>query len=244
MTLENQYPALSRAYEYFRVGAELAYKGEGRESRKARSPLAEALFDLGGQEGWWNTHAMIVAYFSRLEFVLLVCLLFQDPGSAGTDLTDFLEKGWREKFKRVFDTSTPGGSKTAHDTLLKIAEDYRNPFSHGGVDKDGATLHVQLPGIGVAPAVLGGITQTPHFHLLPMSRERYEELCATLDGVDSWLAGRDGSPLAVSWLEAGLDIRFDKQFTRDLGAALASGKFDQFMKRCEGLQEQAANMDW
>ena len=74
VTITNQYQSLRDGYEYFRKGAEHAYAGRGRVAPD--DSLVDLIVGRGSQEGWWNTLAMVSAYFLLLEHVLIGCLPF------------------------------------------------------------------------------------------------------------------------------------------------------------------------
>jgi hypothetical protein len=128
VTIFNQYGSLRIGYEYFREGAELAYSGSGRFDH--RGHLADMVIGRGSTEGWWNTLAMVSAYFSILEHVLIGCLPFTSFDPMTEDLVRVIGAKWNEKMKRVVDITNPE-SKRQFDALHDIAERFRNTYSHG-----------------------------------------------------------------------------------------------------------------
>jgi hypothetical protein len=86
--------------------------------------------------------------------------------------------------------------------MARIAETYRNPYSHGGFLKQSASLWFHLEGIAAIPAGLSDIRSSPHFELFPVRAERFETICTELDATDKWL--RDGIYQAgFEWIDAG-----------------------------------------
>ena len=78
VTLVNQYFHLRGAYTYFRDGARNAYEGNGRLPKRAPGGGWHAMIEQ--REGFYNTVAMVSAYFSLLEHILVLALPFSlDP---------------------------------------------------------------------------------------------------------------------------------------------------------------------
>jgi hypothetical protein len=203
VTVHNQYHRLRRAYEYFREGARIAYAGEGR--------LVKSKPDGGGSwiapelhEAWWNTFAMVVAYFSLLEHVLVGCLPFTTFDPSKESVKAFIGLGWREKFKRIFSLDEDRKASEMFSVFRSISEEYRNTYGHGGFDKAGATVAFQVPTIGPIPAILSDVRDSPHFDFVPTRERDFDALCSSFDNFEGWLAsGELGN--AWTWITAGLD---------------------------------------
>jgi hypothetical protein len=240
ITIRNQYLSLRRAYSYFREGAKIAYAGGGRLA-ETRSPGGGSWFMPERHEGWWNTFAMVMAYFSLLEHVLVGCLPFAGFEPEKETVTEFIGSKWGEKFKRIFDLSADAEAMRRFSALHSISETYRNTYGHGGFDKAGATVAFHIPGIGAVPATLSDIRTSPHFDFVPTAEEDFETICRTFDDLDQWLASgalRD----ALKWITGGLDYRFDAQFRERL--KVTATDFDAFVNAMSHQAEMAANMDW
>ncbi len=239
VTIRNQYGQLRRAYKYFREGVEIAYAGEGR---LAKTRPSEHGWWLAPErhEAWWNTFAMVVAYFSLLEHILVGCLPFSRFDPDADNAVAFISLKWNEKYKRIFGSSDAQATRFL-TKLRAISEAYRNTYGHGGFDKFGATVAFHVPGVGAVPAVLSDIRTSPHFDFVPTAEADFADICSTFDEFETWL-GRGQLKNAWAWITAGLDYRFDEQFRQVVEDDTAD--FDSFLEYSDYLADQAANMDW
>jgi hypothetical protein len=191
VTITNQYATLRGSYEYFRDGAEQAYAGAGRLA--GRPGLADLIAGRGAYEGWWNTLAMVSAYFSTIEHILIGCLPFTSFDPAAGNLADAIGEDWYKKMKRVVNITDPE-QKRQFDALHDIAERFRNTYSHGGFGHDGrAAMSVHLPDVGAVPVALGAFGVRPELLFVPAVKDGFDEICSVFDSCDDWLAN---GPLA------------------------------------------------
>ncbi|MFD5827582.1 hypothetical protein [Lentzea sp. NPDC060358] len=251
VVIGNQYHRLREAYRYFRDGAEIAFRGDGRvevqtDADDASHILVEAFAAWRRQanadsEGWWNTFAMIMAYFSLLEHTLVGCLAFADFDPEKETVTAFIGLNWGDKFKRLFDLNADLVAQKKYEALRDLAETYRNTYGHGGFDKRGATVHFHVPGIGVIPATLSKVSKTPHFGLVPAVVEDYNRICAVLDDFDSWIAAGTYRN-AIMWIEHGMDYAFDAEARAEVAANAHA--FDAYVEAMSYRRDRAMNMDW
>ena len=240
VTITNQYATLRGSYEYFREGAEQAYAGAGRLADRAG--LADLIAGRGAQEGWWNTLAMVSAYFSTLEHVLIGCLPFTSFDPATEDLTWVIGAKWNEKMKRVVNVNDPEPARQ-FAALHDIAERFRNTYSHGAFGSGGrAAMLVHLPDVGAVPVTLGEFGVRPELLFVPAVKDDFDEICSVFDSCDDWLAN---GPLADGhrWVSAGLDFRFGAQFRADASAARSQGRFEKFLSDTANYVDALMNMD-
>lgn len=251
VVIGNQYHRLREAYRYFREGAEIAFRGDGRvEVQKEGDDASDILIDAfaawrhqanADAEGWWNTFAMIMAYFSLLEHTLVGCLAFADFDPEKETVTNFIGLNWGDKFKRLFDLDADLVAQKKYEALRDLAETYRNTYGHGGFDKRGATVHFSVPEIGVIPATPSKISKTPHFGLVPAVAEDYNRICAVFDDFDAWIAAGTYRN-AITWIEEGMDYAFDAKSRAEVAAN--DGDFDAYLEAMSYRLDRAMNMDW
>lgn len=239
VTVINQYRTLRDSYEYFREGAEQAYAGAGRAADRAG--LVDLIAGRGAREGWWNTIAMVLSYFSTLEHVLIGCLPFTSFDPAAENLTRVIGAKWNEKMKQVVDLSDPAAGKL-FAALRDIAEQFRNTYSHGAFGREGrASMMVHLPGVGDVPVILDEFGVRPELLFVPATNDDFGKICAVFDSCDEWLAN---GPLADGhhWVAVGLDFQFDAQFRANMATARTQGRFEEFLD--EQAQYVDAVMNW
>jgi hypothetical protein len=240
VTVTNQHAMLRDGYEYFRNGAKGAYAGDGR--LPPDNFLVDLIAGAGSQEGWWNTLAMVQAYFSLLEHVLIGCLPFTSFDPATEDLVWVIGAKWNEKMKTVVDL-TDSESKRQFDALHDIAERFRNTYSHGAFgSKRKAAMFVQVPDVGGVPVTLGEFGVRPELFFVPAVKDDFDRICGVFDSCDDWLAN---GPLADAhkWILEGLNFRFDAQFRADAADARSKGRFDEFLSAASMHMDAVENMD-
>jgi hypothetical protein len=249
LTIANQSGRQRAMYEHFRGAAITAFSA----AEKPTPPEDDEGIDsiLAGvrekfhqsQIGAWEAIAAVNAYFSLLEHELVLVSAFSDLDPTGGALENLIGDRWAEKFRKLLDLGN-SDAKRVYDRLHEIAETYRNPYSHGGFDKQGATLWFHLDGIGAVPARLRDIRSSPHFELFPVQPEDFTMICADLDQTASWL--RDGQYAAgFEWIDAGLDVAFDEESRRDYRQLTVDPQYRrELIERHQYHGERAANFDW
>lgn len=183
--------------------------------------------------------AMIVAFFAYLERYLALALPFSDADLEVIDLPKFLASTWGEKFKTVLDLTSPE-TKKLYDGLLRVAETFRNPRTHGH-DKRGSTMGVHLKEVGTIPVMLTGIESTPTFRLEAYSDESFADITRLFDDVDDLIHG----PVlgnAAHWIGSALDVRFFEDDVKHY--RLPSDEYTAFYIRASDAWEREVNMDW
>ena len=94
---------------------------------------------------------MITAYFSLLEHLFVFALAVSDFDPVQDSLKDFIGLRLLEKYKRLFDVTQDRTARTYYNRLHDAAEKWRNPYDHGGFDKRGGALSINVPGLGAIP---------------------------------------------------------------------------------------------
>jgi hypothetical protein len=262
VTIHNQAGKLRAMYEYFRRLAKQAYAGEGLlmddlnnsptsgatpelEEVARRIKMAFAGPITRDREGFYATIAMINAYFSLLEHLLVLSLAATDFDPKSESITGFIGNKILEKYDRVFDVEKDLTARKFRLRLQRAAEVWRNPYGHGAFDKAHGTLYFQVPGIGPLPAILSDIRSHPTFHFTPERESAFDESCALFDEIDEWL--RNG-PIrhGVIWAEAGLSVSYDSPSLDRFRLAIKNGDdaFMYYLESASYAEDQAANMEW
>ena len=250
LTIANRAHLHRGMYGHFRDAAVAAFTAaEHPLGPPAAADITEVFTGIGeqfrqSQVGAWEAIAAVGAYFSLLEHELVLVSAFADVTPEGGALLSFIGDWWSDKFRRLFDMGDAATNRV-HQHLHEIAETYRNPYSHGGFLKKGASLWFHLEGIGAIPAGLSDIRSSPHFELFPVRAERFETICAELDSTDKWL--RNGIYQAgFEWIDAGLDVAFDADSRREYWAfadAAPEARAAAIAQKSE-FADRATNMDF
>ena len=248
VTIVNSLALLTAQYDFFRKKAKQFFskRTSARVLKKNGEAKAARLnsnfkFEL---EGSYYAAAMIDAYFSRLEHLLVVVLPFAGFDPKNDNLQRIIGSFWSDKYKRALDIQSDAKAKEFYDRLIDIKEKYRNPLSHGLFKKDGASLFFHMPVVGAIPIYLSQFDPSVHYSVFPLVQSPFREICELFDSFDKYL--RSGTlRYAIKFAEAGLDVAFDAKSRATYGAAMKSTKsFEEFVQYRAHLSDIHRNMDW
>jgi hypothetical protein len=250
VTVANSYHKLDMMYRFFRKKANASF---------ARPPKPLVLSGLTGsekgkrrhldivkgeREGFYYTTAMLDAYFSRMEHVLVLLLPFTAFDLSQIDLASFIMSGWNEKFKCVFRLESDRRARLLYEQLDSAKEKYRNPMTHGTFEKDSISLYFHFPNTGAIPVGLSEFKGSIHYSFFPLSQASYDEICALFDQTDDFL--KSGSTRhGMKYIEAGLDVAFDdKSISRYRSAMKSEERFKAMTEGDSYADMVNMNMDW
>jgi hypothetical protein len=247
--ITNQAPRLRSMYEYFRERAAEEFNTPPQATPPEPIPGQPGVtrqsvkgYLFRQVTGSYNTFAMVTAYTSWLEHVLVLLLPFVGGLPPGTDIKRFIGDRWSAKFQKVFDMKDRAAKKN-YDTVHGIVEYYRNPYSHGGFDKAGSTISIFIPSLGALPLTMSDVRDSPTFGFTPADVHGFTSICSELDGVDAWLES-GATEVAMIWIKEGLDVRFDKEFAQELVSRSPDiDEFREWVVHNSLWRDQVENMD-
>jgi hypothetical protein len=249
VSVVNKHYMMYDAYQYFRKLADQAFKHS-----LALQPGPPDFEKWVGQmnrrikwerKGFYYARAMLDAFYSWLEHVLILLLPFSDFDRTTENLEDILRSDWTAKYNRILKPDTDRNAKRAYNQLQEIKEKYRNPLTHGYFDKSGASLHAHMPVVGAIPVSLSEYKDSIHYSFFfPITEDTYSHICAVFDEVEDLLhETRFARPFRI--IEAGLDVRFDDDGLKEYKLAVSSDKnTEEFIETMSRLADDYANMDW
>lgn len=272
ITVENRYALLRGMYEFFREKAEEAYAlqppvvrhalseqtGMTRraEGGRSASPKIENVTDADPfvtlfnhhmrcqREGFYFASAALDAYFSQLEHTLVLLLPFVKFDPKEENLADFIGSNWSNKFKRIFDLGRNRKAERIFSSLQSTKERLRNTIFHGGFAKDGLTLYFHIPRFGAVPMSLSRYSETLSYSLHPIDDVSFQQICTSLDKTDNFLKAGP-LHLAMSYIQAGLNVAFDQGSREEYSKALGSrSAMERLIEGVVIQHDMAANMDW
>jgi len=147
-TVINQRGSLRRAYEYFRERALNPFAIE--DERTVIEPrglfLQGVSFKSGSAQMRMNAAhdlvAAITSYLSLLEHELVLSLAFTGFDPDEDDLTAVIGSRWGDKFDRLLGKGDV--ARRYRQRLTDVIERWRNPYSHGGFEKQ---CHLEAPAV-------------------------------------------------------------------------------------------------
>lgn len=128
-----------------------------------------------------------------------------------------------------------------YDRLKTIAETFENPLSHGGYDKRGPSLRINLEGVGRIALQTSGFEKSVAFGLHPIEVPDFKEITEVFDLCDRLLMGEPQTN-AARWIWGGHNVFFDDEERKHYRAS--AGSFKSFMERRSDQIDIEMNMDW
>lgn len=243
--IENQYVKFTNMYHYFR---EQASESFGKE--KTLSKGAKSVFGLEPNTfqwnliGFYNTSAMLDTFYSRLEHLLVLSLPFLNLNKNNIDLVKYISSNWSDKYKSVFDINTDSVAKGFYDKLYDVKEKFRNTYSHGGFEKDGASLFFHLPEVGAIPCSLSQFKDSPHFNFFPIEAHTFDDVCKLFDDFETWLE-KSRIKYGLMFANSGIKISYDDKSILEFSKAMKSDDdFQRLIDKKGYYSDMYANMDF
>lgn len=242
VSVENNFIKLSNMYHYFR--------GKAEESFLVNKDIQMDGFSFGEffsktfthtNEGFYNTIAMIEAYFSRFEYFFIFCIAFNEVEKH--NIVEFYKKDWSEKFKIIFPLSIKE-HKLFYDEISRIKDNYRNTFAHGMLNKNGEPFHCSLYNAGIVPITLSDYKKSVHFNFYPIQEINFQEICSTFDKIDNWLQNK-AKIYEWEYANSGLSLSFNDTFKKKIKINSKSIKaFKEFIKYESLYRDTIENADY
>jgi hypothetical protein len=237
VSIDNKYRIFDGAYQFFRQEA------SARFQENPNSGFG-VVFAPKFAEAGYCAGAMVNAYFSRLEHLLVLALPFTDFDPGNGALRKFAEALWDDKFTTVFDLSTDEVAKRTRDMLGKIKKQFRNPISHGGFDKKGTAFHFHVPGIAAVPALLSNYKVSIERFVTSITKPEFETLCAELDDCDRLLESTKLGP-GIRFAQRLLPVSFSEtQRMKYRNVAEHPERFEAFLEHETDILDMHMNMDY
>jgi hypothetical protein len=248
--IANSYIKLTSMYDFFRRKAKQAYNRKPRKPKvhkqnKEGIPLSWSSYPFEFEfQGFYYTVAMIDAFFSRLENLLVFSIPFVELAREVSSYTAFISLPWADKYKHIFTLKNNLPALKQYEKLRDIKEKYRNPISHGFFQKDNASIFIQMPMVGAVPLNLSMIKNNLHFSLIPISKDTYYEICASFDSFEDFLRS-SSLKYALLYAEAGFDVAFDSHsIAKYREACRSEEEFEMFIEATSHYTDMCMNMDW
>ena len=197
------------------------------------------------QYGFFHSTAMVDAYFSRLEHLLVLLRAFTCKSLANGELVALLAASWDGKLKMLVDVTSDRRAELLYARMKRLKERVRNPFAHGGVENDRGSINIHLPGIGAIPANFSKIRDSVRFNFIPIEVDDHKSACDLFDQVDALLTSGDlEKPFRL--VDASMDAAFDPGSLASYARAISGSNEDleHFIHVWSREWERHANMDF
>ena len=236
ITLRNRFVQLNNRYWYFRFEAEKRYKADVLPEK---GPIAFAGLFQKETEGSYYVAAMLDAYFSHFEHLLVLLLAYARFDPAKDSLYVFTGENWDCKLKRIIKLDNKRAREVFH-AIHAVKERHRNYQSHGNFLRSGRSLHIHNRGGAISVGFSSGEEEHPFGWI---EESEYKRICAAFDSMDQLI--KDVHPFAYKYVSSGLDIAFDQKSRDKFDKACSSEEdFNDFLELEHHTADMHANMDW
>lgn len=244
ITIENQTGILRQRYLYFRNRVKEIYDEiEVNEDFPVGSIVGGLNRKINlEKEIIFNTQAMLDAYFSFQEHLLILLLPFSKLDYRAEPIPRIINSNWSDKFKKIFDINNNRNLLPYYEKLKKLKE-IRNKYAHGGFEKEAGSLFAHIKGVGVIPVEVPSQSEQM-FSFVLIKDVKYKEMCEMIDKFEEYLFKSEWKrPIKI--IEFITDMRFDEEFISELKWAITSDEnLEYFLEKDSYTYEREANMDW
>jgi len=244
ITIENQSAILRRRYLYFRESVDQIISDYNEGKFKDYKSIVSGINRKVKleEEIIFNTQAMLDAYFSFQEHLLILLLPFTNIDFKEKRITCLINSTWTEKFNEIF-LPAENPKLMKHFDALRNLKELRNKYAHGGFEKGEGSILSHVEGVGAIPVELPSNSKEV-FSFALIKDINFKETCEIIDAFEAYLSNSDWSR-ALKILECGTDMRFDKEYFLELKMAIDSDKnLESFLDKESYIYSREANMDW
>jgi len=267
LSIENRHAQFENRYRFFRWKADKSFKKadparvKKNEKKKRKRKHGKSTGEIDGgifsltdginktwrarSAGFYYSAAMVDAYFSCLEHQAILLRAFTGQAMQEGDVLDLINAKWDTKLKGIIDFDQDYEAGICLGRMRQIKARVRNPFAHGGMENDGASLMFHVPNLGALPANLSAIKDSVQFSFFPIEENRHSDICATFDDLDTLLRSSElEGPYRL--MNAGIDPSFDADTLAKYAGLHRAGTdaLEQFIDRWAYEWERHANMDY
>jgi len=244
--LHNLYHKLYSIYCFYEEKfLETIKEYEEFEKEKGKHITIHNLVDI------WNTRlkfekeiskysfALILSFFSLLEFLLDVFYAFEQPNM---EFFEFRKKKWHNRFKIVFTISKNEKLKRLYDKLVDIKRNYRNPLAHGL--RSEVTLLVQLPYIGLVPLSYEYFSQKIYYGIAEIGKNDALKIINTFQSFLDFLKNKEPYRFYMLYLDYGFAVPMNEQEVLKIKEKMTTyEEFKEYLDKEAFYQDLLINRD-
>ncbi|MCM3575495.1 hypothetical protein M3172_20030 [Mesobacillus subterraneus] len=244
ITIENQTGLLKQRYLYFRRTVK---KIHDEIENNEDYPVGSIAYGLNRKvnlekEIIFNTQAMLDAYFSFQEHLLILLLPFTKIDYKTEPIPKIINSNWSDKFKKIFELENNRKLLKYYEALKNLKE-IRNKHAHGGFEKGNGSLIAHIKGVGAIPVEVPSQPDEV-FSFLLIKGVKYKEMCEIIDRFEEFLYQSEWNR-AIKIVESIPEIRFDAEYVSELKWAVTSDEnLEYFLEKESYIYDREANMDW
>jgi hypothetical protein len=196
------------------------------------------------QEARWLGIAVIDAFFSWTEHVLIHVGILLGNVKTGEDVARLADGEWSEKVKAAIDLSADTEAKTLYEDLLEIRRQIRNFMAHGAFGKQGEAFQFHSAA-GAVPVNLSDSKSRSKYSIFSVPSFDEHNAMELIEKFIVKLWEGDRGPAKLYLEEASLPVILTYASDGTYAAAMSSqDDMENFVECLTHQLDNAANMDW
>jgi len=196
------------------------------------------------QEARWLGIAVIDAFFSWTEHVLIHVGILIGNVKTGEDVARLAEGEWSEKVRAAIDLSSDAEAKRLYEDLLEVRRQIRNFMAHGAFGKQGEAFHFHSSA-GAVPVNLTDARNRSRYSIFAVPS--FDENSA-IELIEKFIAkvwDGDRGPAKLYLEDASLPVILTYANDGTYAAAMSSrDDMESFVEYLTHEMDNSANMDW
>lgn len=196
------------------------------------------------QEARWLGIAVIDAFFSWTEHVLIHVGILVGNVKTGEEIARLANGEWSEKVKAAINLSSDPEATSLYEDLLEVRRQIRNFMAHGAFGKQGEAFQFHSAA-GAVPVNLADSKNRSRFSIFAVPAFNEQDAMALIERFIAklWEGGR--APAKLYLEEASLPVILTYANDGTYAAAMSShDEMENFVEYLTHQIDNAANMDW
>jgi len=183
--------------------------------------------------------ALILSFFSFLEFLLDVIYAFEQPNKK---FFEFRKKKWYERFKLVFPINKNKELKHLYDDLIDIRRDYRNPLAHGLTNE--VSLLVPLPFAGLVPLSYEFLSEKTYYGFVEIEKDDASKIIGTFRKLLKFVEEEEPYKFYTLYLSYGFPIPINAQESSKIKKEMTTyEEFKEYLEKRAFYEDMIRNRD-
>jgi len=244
--INNVYYKLSSFYDFYEEKVSDAVKEyEEFEEDKKRpgkiSDIAEILNTKLAHERIISKYsfALILSFFSLLEFLLDVIYAFEQPNKK---FFEYRKEKWNDRFKLVFSINKNKELKHLYDNLINIKTNYRNPLAHGLTNE--LNLLVTLPYAGLVPLSYEYLSNKTYYGFAEIEKDDALKIIGTFRKFLKFLENEEPYKCYMLYLNYGFPIPISSKKISEIKKEMTTYEdFEEYLDERAFYEDMVINRD-
>jgi len=183
--------------------------------------------------------ALILSFFSFLEFLLDVIYAFEQPNKK---FFEFRKEKWNDRFKLVFSINKNKELKCLYDDLIIIKTNYRNPLAHGLTNE--VNLLILLPYVGLVPLSYEYLSDKTYYGFVEIEKDDASKIIDTFRRLLKFVEDEEPYRFYILYLSYGFSIPINAQEISKIKKEMITyEEFKEYLEKRAFYEDMIINRD-